>query len=334
MMARHIEGLFNLDLSSLRAMRIDGFLIDQADLGAGSIAEVLGVPFINLSFFPPVYFHDDNPPFTMLWHRDLEERSRKCIRTSNKLIEKALCPLVEKINAFRLANRLQLADSLNDLFSTRAIMTQMPIELELPSLSMPEHVYYTAPFDNHSNRKNLDFPWHRIDDRPLVYVSFGTVRNEAIAPIEIICEALSELPLQTVVSLGGTKLVPDDLPRLAGDPIVVHYAPQISLLSRAVLAITHGGMNTCLEALQCGVPMIAVPIADDQPGVSGRVLKHGVGRVIRYDRLKSSRVRRTIVEMLQNPTFTETAKRFQVAMAQKGGTWMASDIVKSRLLDC
>jgi UDP:flavonoid glycosyltransferase YjiC (YdhE family) len=56
-------------------------------------------------------------------------------------------------------------------------------------------------------------------------------------------EHRAEFPVQTVISLPV-------------DPIVVRYAPQLALLSRAALTIFHGGLNTALESLAQPHPLI------------------------------------------------------------------------------
>jgi len=47
--------------------------------------------------------------------------------------------------------------------------------------------------------------------------------------------------------------------RLPGSPLVV-YAPQLELLAKARLTITHAGLNTVLDSLSNGVPLVAIPI--------------------------------------------------------------------------
>jgi zeaxanthin glucosyltransferase len=61
---------------------------------------------------------------------------------------------------------------------------------------------------------------------------------------------------------------------------MVNTAPQIELLKRAPLCITRAGLNTVLEALAQGVPIVAIPIGFDQPGVAARVAYHGVGEFV------------------------------------------------------
>ena len=88
---------------------------------------------------------------------------------------------------------------------------------------------------------------------------------------EKLAAAAAQLPVQLVMSMGGGSL---QLDRLAGDPIVVPFAPQLELLQRARLTVTHGGLNTVMESLCWGVPLVAVPIANDQPGIAARVQWH------------------------------------------------------------
>jgi hypothetical protein len=85
--------------------------------------------------------------------------------------------------------------------------------------------------------------------------------------------------VQLVIALGG-GCAPDDLPFLPGDPLMLGFAPQLELLRRASLTITHAGMNTVLESLAEGVPMVAIPIANDQPGMGARLAWSGSGAVV------------------------------------------------------
>jgi UDP:flavonoid glycosyltransferase YjiC (YdhE family) len=77
----------------------------------------------------------------------------------------------------------------------------------------------------------------------------------------------------------------DDLRSGPENVIVVATAPQLELLKRADLCITHAGLNTVLEALGQGVPLLAVPIGYDQPGVAARIAHHRVGEFLEIERL-------------------------------------------------
>jgi zeaxanthin glucosyltransferase len=87
--------------------------------------------------------------------------------------------------------------------------------------------------------------------------------------------------MQMVLSV-GRNFNPDDLGRIPSTTIVVRAAPQIDLLKRAALCITHAGLNTALEALAQGVPMVAT-------GVAARIAYHGVGEFIEVGNLTTRR---------------------------------------------
>ncbi len=113
-------------------------------------------------------------------------------------------------------------------------------------------------------RPSIEFPWRRFDGRPLVYASLGTTRAAQPEILYFIAEACNELNLQLVISLGG-RGNPEMFEDLPGRPLVVKDAPQLELLKRADIVISHGGLNTVLETLMEGKPIIAIPIAYDQP---------------------------------------------------------------------
>jgi zeaxanthin glucosyltransferase len=85
-----------------------------------------------------------------------------------------------------------------------------------------------------------------------------------------ILEAAGEFPEMQMVLSVGTNVDPSDLGPIAANTIVVRSAPQIELLKRAALCLTHAGLNTTLEALAEGVPLVAIPIGYVQPGSGGQ----------------------------------------------------------------
>src|SRR5262249_54422265 len=150
--------------------------------------------------------------------------------------------------------------------------------------------------------------WERLDpDRPLMYASMGTLQNGILRTFRMIAEACAGLDVQLVISLGGGQ-DPALLGDLPGDPVVVGYAPQLDLVRRAVLTLSPGGLNTALESLAQGVPMVVLPVTYDQPGVGARVEWAGVGRSIPVGRVTVGRLRNAVGEVLSNPVYGARAR--------------------------
>jgi UDP:flavonoid glycosyltransferase YjiC (YdhE family) len=109
---------------------------------------------------------------------------------------------------------------------------------------------------------------------------------------------------------------------------VVGYAPQLDLIRRSVLTISHGGLNTALESLAQGVPMVVLPVTYDQPGVGARVEWSGVGRSIPVGRLTVDRLRDAVRIVLSNPGYRQRAGRIQASIEAADGLNRAADLIE------
>jgi MGT family glycosyltransferase len=156
----------------------------------------------------------------------------------------------------------------------------------------------------------------------------GTLQNRVLRTFRVIAEACAALDLQLVISLGGGQDAAL-LGKLPGNPVVVGYAPQLELVRRSALTISHGGLNTALESLACGVPMVVLPIAYDQPGVGARVEWTGVGRSIPVGRLTVDRLRNAVRAVLGTPAYGQRAGRLQLSIEAADGLNRASDVIEA-----
>ena len=113
--------------------------------------------------------------------------------------------------------------------------------------------------------------------------------------------------------------------------LVVPFAPQLELLKRSAVVITHAGLNTALEALAVGKPMLCLPVTNDQPGVAGRVSWLGAGELLSPNRATAVRVRAAVSRLLNVPTFRAKAEECQRQMANVNGADVAAAVVERAL---
>jgi zeaxanthin glucosyltransferase len=111
-----------------------------------------------------------------------------------------------------------------------------------------------------------------------------------------------------------------------GSPIVVRYAPQLELISRSSLVITHAGLNTVLESLAQGVPLVCIAITNDQPAVAARVRRCGVGESIPLEDLEITNLHRVIHQVLTEQRYRTNAAKMQHFTQLSGGATLAADI--------
>ena len=77
-----------------------------------------------------------------------------------------------------------------------------------------------------------------------------------------------------------------------------------------------------------GVPMVAIPIGFDQPGVARRITYHGVGEFVAVGDLTGQRLAELIAKVSSNPAYRDKAHWFQRIFKEKRGLDLAADIVE------
>ena len=219
----------------------------------------------------------------------------------------------------------------NDSFGTlskRLWLAQLPREFDFAATPWPEQFRYAGPFHDGERRAKVAFPWERLTGKQIIYASLGTLQNGLEEIFSTIAEGVGDRAgVQLVLSV-GPFLDLEQILNLPQDAIVVKQAPQLELLKQAILCITHAGLNTALECLAEGVPMVAIPITNDQPGVAARITASGVGTTIPLNVLTAKVLRTHVDEALDRPPFRQSARRFMGIIAATDGLNRAVDLLE------
>jgi MGT family glycosyltransferase len=111
--------------------------------------------------------------------------------------------------------------------------------------------------------------------------------------------------------------------------IVRNFVPQLDILQRTALFISHGGMNSANEGLYYGVPLIVIPQSIDQPWVARRVAQLKAGKMLHRDRIRASTLCHVADEILANSAYAEASVRIGETLRQAGGYLRAADEIQS-----
>src|SRR5919199_649567 len=315
---------------ALKEADVEALLVDQISSGGTTVAEFLDIPFISVCSALPMNREETIPPFNTIWGYKPAWWARLRNRAGYALIDHSAKPIREVIAEYRREWKLPPYSMFKDSYSQLAQLSQQPAEFEFPRTTLPKCFHFTGPYHNSSGRKSVHFPYEKLTGQPLIYASMGTLQNRQQEIFQRIAEACVGLDAQLVISLGGSGS-PESLPKLPGSPLVVGYAPQLELLEKATLTITHAGMNTTLESLTHGVPMMAIPIANDQPGIAARIAWTGAGEFVPLSRLSVPRLQAAIQRVLTEDSYKNNASRLQDAIARAGGVRRAADIIEQAI---
>ena len=302
---------------------IDALLVDQIAPEGGLVADFLDLPFVTICSALPFNQEPVIPPFFTTW---IYNPAWWAV-LRNQVVYQLTNPFGKSMQTLR-SNYRKLWKLPPEVSpdSQLAVLSHQPADFEYPRQNLPDYFHFTGPYHNQNSRKPVDFSWDKLTGKPLIYASMGTLQNQLTDVFEAIATACVGLDAQLVISLGGAST--DSLPELPGNPLVVSYAPQLALLERAAVAITHAGMNTALECLTYGVPMVAIPVTNDQPGIAARIAWIGAGEIVPLSRLTGSELHKVLKLVLTQESYRQNALRLKQAIANSGGVSQAAGIIE------
>jgi len=183
-----------------------------------------------------------------------------------------------------------------------------PQEIEIPQGANAKAAGSSRPFYAEpsvlTERQAIAFPWHTIaPGRSIVYCSLGTQYaryRQAPEILKSVVQAFSALPEYQLVIAAGSMfdgLARESLPK---NVVIVRTAPQLDLLKRSKLFITHGGLGGIKEAIISGAPVLVIPFDTDQPHNAARVLHHKLGRLCLPSQCTPERLKHLVQAMLEN----------------------------------
>lgn len=191
-------------------------------------------------------------------------------------------------------------------------LVSFPACFDFPRATPVKGAFYVEPFVD-TERKGKGFPWEKLDGRPLVYCSLGTlVTFKHLASsrrfFQALLDAMEQRPdLQAAVAIGN-YLKPDEF-RCPENVILTDDAPQVALLKRASVMVGHAGSGCIRESIYCGVPMLLLPITFDGPGNTARAIYHGMALKADFQKVSVQELKDSISKLLGEPSYSEAARQ-------------------------
>ncbi|MFE0019447.1 macrolide family glycosyltransferase [Amycolatopsis sp. NPDC059021] len=168
---------------------------------------------------------------------------------------------------------------------------------------------------------------------PLVLVSLGTLHAGSGAFFHACFEALGDLPARVLIATGGVD--PAGLGRPPAGTLVRASVPQREVLRHASAFVTHGGMNSALEGLARGVPLVVVPQQAEQLIIGRKVAGRGAGTVLRHAMSRrpvpAGELRTAVERALTDPSLRVAAKEAGASLGEGGGAVAAAEAIQNRL---
>ncbi len=180
-----------------------------------------------------------------------------------------------------------------------ALQAQAPTHIDARELLRP----VTA--DGHVEiSSQLPLPDAR-SDRPLVYVTMGTVFNDP-EPLRVVLSGLRELDVRVLVTVGPSA-DPDVLGAQPAHVRVESYVPQSLVLPHCDVVVSHAGSGTVLAALTLGLPQVCLPQGADQFLNAIAVASAGAGISLMPGEANADNIRDSVARLLDDASIRDAA---------------------------
>jgi MGT family glycosyltransferase len=178
---------------------------------------------------------------------------------------------------------------------------------------------------------------NKENSKKLIYASLGTLFNNRMHVFEKIInsvKALDKNKIELVISVGKEmhqafeKKINNGEYELPDNVLILPSVPQIEILKRASLFITHAGMNSTSETIHYGVPVICLPIQADQPLNAIRVCDElKMGKKLDFTNFTSEQLYSDIREVLENKSYLRNVLEFTEISQKTNGCQRAGRII-------
>lgn len=311
--------------AALRRIGADALIVDQLEAGGGLVAERLGLPFASIAVTVPINREPGVAPPYVGWRHDPSPWGTRRNLGGWRVADFLMRGVGDGIE--RNAGRLGLPPRrrLDECLSPGLQISQMVRSLDFPRKALPAHFHYAGPF-----RQALPgaFELPPGDGRPLVYCTLGTLQGSRSGIFRKVAQACARLDLRLLISQGNRgRLKPGDLP---GDALVYDWVPQEAVIAKSDMVVCHGGMNSVLEPLAAGLPMVVVPLAFEQSAVAARLEHSGVARAL-SPRASGRRLAEAIEEVRANPSYRARAEAVRTEIGEAGSVGRAAGLIESAL---
>ncbi len=129
----------------------------------------------------------------------------------------------------------------------------------------------------------------------------------------------------------GSTIAPARLGDIPANFVVRCFVPQLKVLSRASVFLSHGGMNSVSESLYYGVPVIVLSQFADQLWVAKRIAQLGAGINVGKPTTPATLLRQAVDRVQAIPTYRQSAQQIGATLRAAGGYERAATIIEQVL---
>jgi MGT family glycosyltransferase len=315
--AKATYGLLPEVLAAVEQDRPDYLLYDMSAPWGGIASRQFDIPAV--ASFPhlPFYWRTLLMDWRILWKglrnirpgygywRDLQRQTVKIVKDYNLRDPKDI-------------NVLSSTAELNIVFSTRYFQ---PFEIHFD-----DSYVYIGPdvrLDRHEEPMHIS----KREDQKLIFIAVGTVYKASLDFFQYCMSAFTGDRYTVIMSI-GKAVDPAALGTIPENFTVAQFVPQLAVLRKADVFITHGGMSSISEAVLNRVPMIVVPNTIEQ-SINAAVLENlGAGLYLEHSQVTVETLQDAVHKVVNDPALQRGIEQIRKSFLEAGGVERGADEIQ------
>lgn len=321
---REIERIFiEQQRGDIEAFKPDIIVYDSAAIWGKSIARLLNIPCVcsctPYSYPKELICKEPEMFSSLVFHQKMSsEITFKTLKKMNALLKKK----------FLLSDEMPISENWCGEGDLNLLYTVKDFQLGSQFLDKDEYVFCGILCDQDDKSDVNEFI--NNNGRKIVYISFGTIYNSSRLLLETAKTLVTLYDFDFILNIGAHNNLQlfENLPK---NWRVVRKVPQISLLEKVDVFISHGGVNSVREAAHCGVPMIVVPWEGDTLCTAQDISNGNYGKVIAPSEIY--RLKDILVDVVNNSVIKENCIELSKKMKSAGGLMYAVKMIEKMGMD-
>ncbi|MGL4760259.1 MAG: macrolide family glycosyltransferase [Sarcina sp.] len=180
-----------------------------------------------------------------------------------------------------------------------------------------------------NREEKINFDIENLNGRKLIYISLGTIANKNSNFYKESFKAFEDMDNLLVIMSIGKKTDIKTLGNIPDNFRVYNYVPQLKLLKKVDIFITHGGMNSTSEGLYNDIPLVVIPQFGDQFIVANRVQGLHAGIKLDNKTLSANQLKKSLIEICSNyDTYKKNAIKIGLTLRSSGSYFEAKNEIK------
>ena len=242
----------------------------------------------------------------------------------NKFFLKILTKIV--CGKIKLCTSNMLEEISNSIVDLNIVYTSKEFQINNEEFDDKKYCFVGTAISKRKN--NINIPYDEMNDI-IIYISLGTLQSDNLEFYNNCIEAFKNNKNISIIMSVGKNININNFNNIPSNFYIYNFVPQLEVLEKSQIFITHGGMNSVNEGLYYKNKCIVIPMDVDQFSVATRVEELKLGYKLLKEEVSPDLLNKAVFELLEDECIYENVIKISESLHNAGGMKKAIDYIEN-----